>query len=92
MPRQELVAEFERRKVPTGVIKAGLGAYDYLTDNVRCPGGAAYPHEIAQAVFGIPTMGWNPSQPLTDIALEILVEKGVLVKRDSDKRYRVAQV
>lgn len=90
MNREEIQAEFERRNVPTGVVKAGVGTYDYLTDKGRCPAGAAYPHEIAEAVFGVQTMGWNPSQPFTQVALEILVEKGVLEKRDSDKRYEVA--
>jgi len=73
------------------IAEAGQRAYEYLSDPKKCLLGAEYPEEIADAVFGQPTMAWSKTRAHTQHALEIMANRGLVEQGRNDRMYRVVQ-
>jgi len=80
---------FKERGVRDSITLAGLAACGYLTNPELCPAGEAYAHEIADGVFGRPTLGGDSTRPEMQIAINIL-EQGKILKKQPNETYRVA--
>ena len=87
MLRKNLQKRLERDKVPAEIIESGFLAYDYLNDPKRCVGGSAYSWEIADVVFGQPTMAWSTSREKMGVSLSLLEARAVVEQRQADLRY-----
>jgi len=79
--RARVESIFQARGVRASIALAGLAACGYVRNTELCPDRQAYTHQIADGVFGTPTMGWNAARPETQIALDILAEERVFVKQ-----------
>jgi len=71
------------------IAEAGKRAYEYLSDPKKCLNGAEYAEEIADAVFGQPTMAWSKTRTQTQHALEILANRGFVEQGRANGMYRI---